>query len=278
MPPYPLTPGNSSGGDSRQRLLPPLGCPGEPELVWPVDAAEWLALGYRRVAVQPAPLELSWLPEACTPGSFAVWLVLRCQSSTPAAISVHWGDGSSETCAWPAGNRLRHSYLNPADVLVQVNAVAPASLQAELAVHGLQCPCLLRPHPLPPGPDPGSLQPLIPGSGLLGAIYDGKQPQRWHLRLAPAGGLRFVAQPPQGDAALALAPFSTDGSGTPGGVPGSDGAADRFLAADGHWRSAGTAGTRWWHGDGPPNVLPEARSGDFYLDGLSGQVYVLEEP
>jgi len=45
MPPYPLTPGNSSGGDSRQRLMPPLGCPGEPELVWPVDAAEWLAHG-----------------------------------------------------------------------------------------------------------------------------------------------------------------------------------------------------------------------------------------
>jgi hypothetical protein len=25
-------------------------------------------------------------------------------------------------------------------------------------------------------------------------------------------------------------------------------------------------------------LLPEARSGDFYLDGLSGRVYVLEEP
>jgi len=37
------------------------------------------------------------------------------------------------------------------------------------------------------------------------------------------------------------------------------------------------AGTRWWHGEGPPAVLPQVRSGDFYLDGLSGEVYVLEE-
>ena len=79
------------------------------------------------------------------------------------------------------------------------------------------------------------------------------------------------------DAALALAPFSIDGSGLPGAVPGSNGAADRFLAADGHWREVSGAGTRWWHGEGPPEVLPQARSGDFYLDGLNGEVYVLEE-
>ncbi len=276
MPPYPLTRGTGSGGDSRQRLLPPLGCPGEPELVWPVDSAEWLALGYRRVALQPAPLELSWLPEACTPGSFVIWLELRCQSSPPAAITVQWGDGSSESVAWPAGNRLRHSYLSPADLTVSVTALPPVSLQAELAVHGLRCPCLLRPQSQGSSPGSSGLQPLIPGAGLQGNLYDGRQALRWQLRLAQAGGLRFVAQPPDGDAALALAPFSTDGSGIPGGVPGSDGATDRFLAADGQWRPS-TGGTRWWHGDGPPAVLPEARSGDFYLDGLSGRVYVLEE-
>ena len=276
--PYPLTSGTGTGGDSRQRLMPPLGCPGEPELVWPVDAAEWLALGYRRVALQRAPLELSWLPEACTPGSFVIWLELRCQSSPPAAITVQWGDGSSESVAWPAGNRLRHSYLSPADLTVLVTALPPASLQAELAVHGLRCPCLLRPQSQGSSPGSSGLQPLIPGAGLQGNLYDGRQALRWQLRLAQAGGLRFVAQPPDGDAALALAPFSTDGSGIPGGVPGSDGATDRFLAADGQWRPAGSAGTRWWHGNGPPAVLPEARSGDFYLDGLSGQVYVLEEP
>jgi len=275
--PYPLTPGTGSGGDSRQRLLPPLGCPGEPELVWPVDAAEWLALGYRRVALQPAPLELSWLPEACTPGGFVIWLLLRCRSSPPTAITVQWGDGSSESVAWPAGNRLRHSYLSPADLTVSVTALPPVSLQAELAVHGLRCPCLLRPQSQGSSPGSSGLQPLIPGAGLQGNLYDGRQALRWQLRLAQAGGLRFVAQPPDGDAALALAPFSTDGSGIPGGVPGSDGATDRFLAADGQWRPS-TGGTRWWHGDGPPAVLPEARSGDFYLDGLSGRVYVLEEP
>lgn len=275
--PYPLTPGTGSGGDSRQRLMPPLGCPGEPELVWPVDAAEWLALGYRRVALQPAPLELSWLPEACTPGGFVIWLLLRCPSSPPTAITVQWGDGSSESVAWPAGRRLRHSYLSPADLTVSVTALPPVSLQAELAVHGLRCPCLLRPQSQGASPGSSGLQPLIPGAGLQGNLYDGRQALRWQLRLAQAGGLRFIAQPLDGDAALALAPFSTDGSGTPGGVPGSDGATDRFLAADGQWRPS-TGGTRWWHGDGPPAVLPEARSGDFYLDGLSGRVYVLEEP
>ena len=275
--PYPLTSGNSTGGDSRQRLLPPLGCPGEPELVWPVDAGEWLALGYRRVALQPPPLELSWLPEACTPGGFVIWLVLRCQSSPPTAITVTWGDGTSESVAWPTGNRLRHSYLSPSDLAVIVTALPPASLQAELAVHGLRCPCLLKPQSQAPSPSPTGLQPLIPGAGLQGNLYDGRQAVRWQLRLAQAGGLRFVAQPPEGDAALALAPFSRDGSGIPGGVPGSSGAADRFLAADGQWREI-SGGSRWSHGDGPPGNLPQARSGDFYLDGLSGEVYALEEP
>ena len=275
--PFPLTSSSPSGVDGRQRLIPPHGCPGEPELVWPVDSGDWLALGYRRVPLDPQPLELYWLPDTCSAGSFVIWLLLRCRSTPPAAIQVSWGDGASTTVAWPQGQRLRHSYLSPADLTVAVSAVAPGSLQAQLAVHGLQCPCVLRPASQPASAAPNGLQPLIPGAGLQGALYDGRQPQRWHLRLAQAGGLRFVAQAPDGDAALALAPFSTDGSGLPGGVPGSNGAADLFLAADGHWREMSGAGTRWWHGEGPPAGLPQARSGDFYLDGLSGQVYVLEE-
>jgi hypothetical protein len=36
------------------------------------------------------------------------------------------------------------------------------------------------------------------------------------------------------------------------------------------------SGTRWWSGDGPPDELPQAKPGDYYLDGRSGDVYVLE--
>lgn len=207
-----------------------------------------------------------------------IWLLLQCQGTPPAAITVVWDDNCYTTEPWPADNRLRHTYLAPTDLMVKVHAAAPASLQAALAVHGLQCPCRLRPPVKPPAPAPGGLQPLIPGAGLMGCLYDGRRPQRWHLRLAAGGGLRFVAQPPDGDAALALAPFSTDGSGLPGGVPGSSGDPRLFLAGDGQWRPTPEGGTRWWHGDGPPGVLPQARSGDFYLDDLSGSVYVLEEP
>ena len=41
------------------------------------------------------------------------------------------------------------------------------------------------------------------------------------------------------------------------------------------FRSRPSCGTRWWSGDGPPGLLPDARAGDFYLDTRSGDLYAL---
>jgi hypothetical protein len=109
------------------------------------------------------------------------------------------------------------------------------------------------PEPPQPPPQPGALLPLIPGAGLAGTPYDGSTIQQWSLQ-------RWV------------------GGSSAGGVPASDGAADTFLRADGLWAipPGSGSGTRWWSGDGPPDELPQAKPGDYYLDGRSGDVYVLE--
>jgi hypothetical protein len=39
---------------------------------------------------------------------------------------------------------------------------------------------------------------------------------------------------------------------------------------------SGSSGTVWFNGDGPPGQLAGAEPGDFYLDGISGLFYVLE--
>ena len=68
------------------------------------------------------------------------------------------------------------------------------------------------------------------------------------------------------------------GGTSSGGVPASDGSSIRFLRADGLWATppGSGGGTRWWSGDGPPGVLPDAQAGDFYLDTRSGDLYQLE--
>ena len=37
----------------------------------------------------------------------------------------------------------------------------------------------------------------------------------------------------------------------------------------------GDPGTRWFDGHGPPEFLPDAKEGDFYLDLDTGKIYKL---
>ena len=96
--------------------------------------------------------------------------------------------------------------------------------------------------------------PLIPGAGLSGAAYDGSSTQQWSLQ-AWAGG------------------------SAAGGVPPSDGSSALFLCADGTWAMppGSNGGTQWFNGAGPPPLtISGANPGDYYLDNLSGNFYVLE--
>ena len=58
------TPAISSSGISAQlvRLLPPLGCPGQPLWVPPNEVQRWEQLGFGRAPIPAADLELSWQP------------------------------------------------------------------------------------------------------------------------------------------------------------------------------------------------------------------------
>ena len=96
--------------------------------------------------------------------------------------------------------------------------------------------------------------PLIPGAGLSGAAYDGSTTQQWSLT-------------------------RWSGGSSAGGVPASDGSSSLFLCADGTWAipPGGSSGTVWFNGAGPPPLtISGANPGDYYLDGISGNFYVLE--
>ncbi len=259
------TPAISSSGISAQliRLLPPLGCPGHPLWVPPNEVQRWEQLGFSRAPIPAADLELSWLPaprnsSATEPAEGAAMeLLLNARLTPPNAVTVDWGDGCVETSPWlgSSGNaRLRHTYTRRADY----------TITAELSGNGITAALLVSlagcaiwqpepPEPPQPPPQPGALLPLIPGAGLAGAPYDGSTIQQWSLQ-------RWV------------------GGSSAGGVPASDGSSSTFLRADGLWAipPGSGSGTRWWSGDGPPDELPQAKPGDYYLDGRSGDVYVLE--
>jgi hypothetical protein len=38
----------------------------------------------------------------------------------------------------------------------------------------------------------------------------------------------------------------------------------------------GESGTIWFDGHGPPNLIPEAKEGDYYLDLDTGKIYKLK--
>ncbi len=254
----------SSGGISAQliRLLPPAGCPGEAVWVPSNEVQRWEQLGFGRAPIPAADLELSWQPAGLESGGLIpIELLLNPRTTPPNAVTVDWGDGTAETLLWPVGGdgngRLRHGYASRRDytITAELTGSGIASLLVSLA----GCP-IWQPELTPPpdggggGTAPGALLPLIPGAGIAGGAYDGSATQQW-----------------------SLTPWS--GGTTAGGVPASDGSSSLFLCADGSWAipPAGSgAGSRWFNGDGPPGQIAGAVPGDYYLDGISGLFYELE--
>ena len=254
----------SSGGISAQliRLLPPAGCPGEAVWVPPNEVQRWEQLGFGRAPIPAADLQLSWQPAGPESGGLIpIELLLNPRTTPPNAVTVDWGDGTAETLPWPVGGdgngRLRHGYASRREYTITTELTGSgvtAAVLVSLAGCSIWSPEPPAPAPGPgPNPAPGTVLPLIPGAGLSGAAYDGSATQQWSLQ-AWAGGT------------------------SAGGVPPSDGSSSLFLCADGSWAMppGSNGGTRWWSGDGPPGLLPDARAGDFYLDTTSGNLYQLE--
>jgi hypothetical protein len=269
------TPAISSSGISAQliRLLPPLGCPGEPVWVPPNEVKRWEQLGFMRAPIPAADLELCWNPAGRESGGLIpVELLLNPRLTPPNAVTVDWGDGTVDTLPWPAcgdGNaRLRHGYASRTSYTVTTE-LSGSGLTAELLVGLAGCSIWTPELPTPPagggGTTPGPMLPLIPGAGLSGAAYDGSSSQQWNLQVWAGGNAT-------------------------GGVPPADGSSSAFLCADGSW-SIPSSGTHWFNGDGPPpegvalrgalnaseRDAHHAQPGDYYLDGLSGVFYVLED-
>ena len=259
------TPAISSSGISAQliRLLPPVGCPGHPIWVPPNEVQRWEQLGFGRAPIPAAELELSWQPAGPESGGLIpIELLLNPRHTPPNAVTVDWGDGVTETLPWPVGSdgngRLRHGYTNRRDYTITTELTG-SGVTATLLVSLAGCP-IWQPEVTPPpdggggGTAPGSVLPLIPGAGLSGAAYDGSTTQQW-----------------------SLTPWS--GGSSAGGVPASDGSSALFLCADGSWAMppGGSSGTVWFNGAGPPPLtISGANPGDYYLDNLSGNFYVLE--
>ena len=201
------TPAISSSGISAQlvRLLPPLGCPGQPVWVPPNEVLRWEQLGFYRAPIPAEVLELAWQPAAATTaatataaiadpaGTIAVELLLNTRHTPPAAVTVDWGDGTTVTLPWPDGGdangRLLHAYASRRDYTIQV-ALSGNGPAASVLVSLAGCP-IWQPEPTQP---------------------------------PPTGG----------------------------------------------------GGSRWFNGDGPPGTITAAAPGDYYLDGISGAFYVLE--
>jgi hypothetical protein len=253
----------SSGGISAQliRLLPPAGCPGEAVWVPSNEVQRWEQLGFGRAPIPAADLELSWQPAGPESGGLIpIELLLNPRHTPPNAVTVDWGDGVTETLLWPGGGdgngRLQHGYTSRRKYTITTELTS-SGVTATLLVSLAGCP-IWQPEVTPPpdgsggGTAPGSVLPLIPGAGIAGAAYDGSTTQQWSLT-------------------------RWSGGGSAGGVPASDGSSSLFLCADGTWAMPSGSGTRWFNGAGPPPVtLSGANPGDYYLDNLSGNFYVLE--
>ena len=191
------TPAISSSGISAQliRLLPPLGCPGQPVWVPPNEVQRWEQLGFGRAPIPAADLELSWQPAGQESGGLIpIELLLNPRTTPPNAVTVDWGDGVTETLPWPVGSdgngRLRHGYTSRRDY----------TIKAKLSGNGVTASVLV---------------------SLAGCSI-------WKPEVTP--------------------PTDCGGGG----------------------------GSRWFNGDGPPGTITAAAPGDYYLDGISGAFYVLE--
>jgi hypothetical protein len=233
--------------------------------VWvpPNEVQRWEQLGFGRAPIPAAELELSWQPAGPEFGGLIpIELLLNPRTTPPNAATVDWGDGVTETLPWPVGGdgngRLRHGYTSRSDYTITTELTG-SGVTATLLVSLAGCPIWSPEPPAPapgpgPTPGPGTVLPLIPGAGLSGAAYDGSTTQQW-----------------------SLTPWS--GGSSAGGVPPSDGSSSLFLCADGTWAMppGSNGGTQWFNGAGPPPVtISGANPGDYYLDNLSGNFYVLE--
>ena len=228
----------------------------------PNEVQRWEQLGFGRAPIPAADLELSWQPAGQESGGLIpIELLLNPRTTPPNAVTVNWGDGVTETLPWPVGGdgngRLQHGYTSRRDYTITAE-LSGSGVTATLLMSLAGCP-IWQPEVTPPpdgggGTAPGAVLPLIPGAGIAGGAYDGSATQQW-----------------------SLTPWS--GGTTAGGVPPSDGSSSLFLCADGSWAippAGNNVGTRWFNGDGPPGQIASAEPGDYYLDGISGAFYVLE--
>jgi hypothetical protein len=162
-------------------------------------------LGFYRAPIPAAALELAWQPAAATAtaaiadpaGTIAVELLLNTRHTPPAAVTVDWGDGTTQTLPWPAADggdangRLLHGYASRRDYTIRV---------------------------------------VLIGDGPAASVL---------VSLAGCSIWKPEVTPP------------TD--------------------------CGGGGGSRWFNGDGPPITISGAVPGDYYLDGISGAFYLLED-
>ena len=244
------------------RLLVPAGCPGENVWVPPNEVKRWENIGYTRGNVPADKLELSWLDiPAKLNGvySYVIELIINSAVTPAKTVDINWGDGITETHDWGNG-RHTHTYAERKEYNVKVIFIKDAeAISAELKLSLAGC-SIWQP---PSNPDSGGggsggggigpavLKPLIPGVGLVGNNYDGQTQETWTVA-------RWL------------------GGTSHGGVPAADPTVAAFLKSDGSWAMPAGMGTRWFNGDGVPVTVPEAKAGDYYLDGVSGIFYLLE--
>jgi len=249
------------------RLVVPTGCPGENVWVPPNEVKRWENIGYTRGNVPADKLELAWLDiPAKLNGvySYVIELILNSAVTPPKTVDINWGDGITETHDWGAG-RHTHTYAERKEYEIKaifIKDAEPISASLKLSLAG----CSIWQPPVAPGSEPDGggggggggggtgpavLKPLIPGVGLVGNDYDGQAQETWTVA-------RWI------------------GGASHGGVPAADPTVPAFLKSDGTWAIPSGSGTRWFNGDGMPVTVPDAKAGDYYLDGVSGIFYLLE--